>query len=189
MKHIGTQIIETERLRLRKIKLSDAQMMFDNWANDAEVSKYLKWLPHESIETSKKLIKIWLKELQNDDCYKWCIELKETNQVIGTIDVVNIIESIDCAVMGYCLSRKYWNHGMMTEALSAVQKFLFEEVEFNRIEAYYLAANPASGKVMEKSGMKYEGIRRQYAKDSQGNFVDLATYAILRDDLKGFQAY
>lgn len=184
MKHIGTQRIETKRLLLRKIKLSDAEMMFNNWASDEEVTRYLTWMPHESIENSKGLIGIWLEELQCDSCYKWCIELKETNQVIGTIDVVDMIKNIDSAVMGYCLSSKYWNQGIMTEALSAVQQFLFEEVGFNRIEAYYHTANPSSGKVMEKSGMKYEGVRRQYAKDNQGNFVDVVTYAILRDDFK-----
>lgn len=182
MQNIGTQEIETERLLLRKITMNDASDMFNNWASDKEVAKYLTWDAHETIDVTKEIISMWEKELEEDDCYRWCIELSETKEVIGTIDVVKLNVDLESAVIGYCMSKKYWNRGIMTEALIAVQDFLFQHVGLNRVEAYFDTRNPASGKVMEKSGMSFEGIKRQVAKDNEGNFCDISMYAILKSD-------
>ena len=182
MKNIGTQPIETERLLLRKITMNDASDMFNNWASDEEVTKYLTWDAHETIDGTKAIISMWEKELEQDDCYRWCIELRENNQVIGGIDVVKLNIDLESAVIGYCMSKKYWNKGIMTEALIAVQDYLFQHVGLNRIEAYHDTRNPASGKVMEKAGMSFEGIKRQGAKDIKGNFRDISMYAILKSD-------
>lgn len=71
----------------------------------------------------------------------------------------------------------------MTEALKAVINYLFEEVGMNRIEARHNTLNPASGRVMQKSGMKFEGIMRQIKVNKYGEFYDLAVYSILKSDL------
>ena len=62
MKHSGTKRLETERLVLRRYVISDAPAMFNNWASDCEVTKFLMWQPHESVEVSKSIIEDWLKQ-------------------------------------------------------------------------------------------------------------------------------
>ena len=182
MKNIGTQQIITDRLILRKITMDDANDMFNNWTSDKEVTRYLTWDFHKTINDTKEIIRMWEKELSEDNCYKWCMELKETNQVVGTIDVVKLNIDIKSAEIGYCMSKKYWNQGIMTEALIAIQDFLFQEVGLNRIEAYHDTRNPASGKVMEKAGMSFEGTKRQGARDNKGNLCNMSIYAILKSD-------
>lgn len=184
MNLVGTQTIKTSRLILRKITLSDAEDMFQNWASDEEVARYVTWRAHEDISITKKVIESWVEKQSNNDFFAWCIEWKENHQVIGTIDVVSLSSEFETAEIGYCMSQKYWGKGIMTEALIAVEDFLFVEVQLNRIEAKHDTENPASGKVMLKSGMQFEGIKRQAAKDNMGNYCDLATYAILKSDWK-----
>ncbi|GAA0773821.1 hypothetical protein GCM10008908_22630 [Clostridium subterminale] len=78
--------------------------------------------------------------------------------------------------------------GIITEALKAVINYLFSEVGFNRIVATHDTNNIASGKVMIKSGMKYEGTLRQSEWRDNKGFYDLAVYAILKDEwLKGME--
>jgi [ribosomal protein S5]-alanine N-acetyltransferase len=83
--------------------------------------------------------------------------------------------------IGYCIGKKYWNKGITSEALSVLIKFFFEEVGINRIESRHDTNNPNSGKVMEKCGMKYEGLMRQADRNNQG-IGDTIYYGILAED-------
>lgn len=184
MNLIGTKTIETERLILRKLKIEDAEDMFNNWASDGDVTKYLAWNPHDNIDASAAYIAFCINEYEKDETFQWGIELKENNSLIGTISVVELKTNIDSAAIGYCISKKEWNKGIVTESLAAVVKFLFNEVGVNRVEAYHVVENRASGRVMEKCGMKYEGIKRDGLRAASGNLVDLAVYAILKADFE-----
>lgn len=181
MQHRGTQKIETERLILRPFRVSDAEQMFYNWASDSEVTKYLTWSPHENAAFTKKLLEDWVSHYTDESYYQWCIELKESSQAIGSIGVVKILDYIEAASMGYCIGKAYWRKGIMTEALRAVIKFLFDEVEVNRIHAAHDTDNPASGLVMKKCGMKYEGTLIQAARNQQG-ICDVAIYGLIKRD-------
>lgn len=183
MKHKGTQKIETERLILRKFRVSDAQMMFNNWASDSEVTKYLTWPPHENIDFSQKLLSEWVSHYKNNTYYQWCIELKENSQAIGSIAAVGFIEETESARIGYCLSKAHWGKGLMTEALSAVISFFFNKVGINRIQAEHDVNNPASGRVMEKCGLKYEGTLIQAARNQQG-LIDICIHGLVQRDYK-----
>ena len=70
MKQIGTRELETKRLHLRRIRAADAEAMFDNWASDAQVTKYLTWSPHENREGTRALLSVWGKEYTRNDCYR-----------------------------------------------------------------------------------------------------------------------
>lgn len=181
MNHKGTQRIEAERLVLRRITLADAKGMYRNWASDPEVTKFLMWPPHESVEVTKEVIAFWAVQYAKPDFYQWVIEWKESSDVIGTITVMNVDESIMAMEIGYCIGRAFWGKGIVKEALQAVTQFLFEEVGVNRITAKHDVENPNSGKVMEKCGMRYEGTLRQACRSNRGLF-DYALYAILRSD-------
>lgn len=183
MKHLGTKRIETENLILRKFRMNDAEDMFKNWAGDDEVTRYLTWPTHSSVEVSKSVISMWEKDYNSLNNYQWCIELKEIDQAIGSIGVVNLKEDIDMVEIGYCIGKKFWGQGFTSEAFSALIPFFFEEVQANRIESRHDIKNPASGKVMEKCGLVKEGIKRQGDKNNSG-ICDVVFYGVVRDDLQ-----
>ena len=127
--HKGTKPIETHRLILRPALPEDAQPMFENWASDPEVTKFLTWPPHTSIDVSAAVIQSWIDGYYRDDYYQWMICMKEdTHSPIGSISVVELNDRVQKAEIGYCLGKNWWRKGIMTEALMAVIDFLFDEV-------------------------------------------------------------
>ena len=157
MNHKGTILIETDRLMLRKFKKSDANDMFKNWGSDAKVTEFLSWLTHKNIKDSEDIINLWISEYEDNSVYNWVIELKDNNEAIGNISIVKLENINDSCEIGYCISSKYWNKSITTEAFKAIIKYLFVEVRVNRICAKHDINNAASGKVMQKCGMVYEG--------------------------------
>ena len=159
MKNCGTQRIETDRLILRRYVIEDADAMYKNWASDSEVTKFLTWQPHSSVDVSRSIIEDWLKEYSDEKYYHWAIVLKDNgNEPIGGISAVQMNEDISMVHIGYCLGRAWWRRGIMSEALKAVMDFMFDTVEVNRVESRHDPMNPNSGKVMQKCGMKYCGV-------------------------------
>ncbi len=135
MKHYGTQRLETERLVLRRFTKEDALAMYQNWASDEEVTKYLTWPTHTCLEVSQKVIADWIKSYEKEDYYQWAIVYKEQGKPIGSISVVEKKEEISMVHIGYCIGRDWWHQGITSEALKAVMEFLFDVVGANRIEA------------------------------------------------------
>jgi Acetyltransferases, including N-acetylases of ribosomal proteins len=179
----GTQKIETDRLVLRRFRLEDAEDMYANWASDPEVTKFLTWPSHSSVDVTKSLLATWISRYEDGGYFNWVMEYKETGKVIGNISVIKLDERIDAADMGYCMSRAYWGQGLMPEALIAVMDYLFDVVGLNRVAACHDANNPKSGRVMEKAGMKLEGILRAAGKNNLG-ICDEVWQAMLRSDRK-----
>lgn len=180
--HKGTQELETERLILRRIQAEDGAAMFENWAGDDEVTKYLTWPTHASRDTSAEIARDWAQSYEKDDFYTWGITLKaEGNVLIGTIGAIAADSNVGKIEIGYCIGRKWWHKGFMPEAVKSVMDFLFDQVGVNRIEAYHDTRNPNSGRVMQKCGMKYEGTLRQAARNNQG-IGDICMYSLLREE-------
>jgi len=182
MLHQGTVTIETERLVLRRFEASDAEAMFNNWASDDEVTKFLTWPAHSDVSVSRRVIDSWLPLYQNPDHYSWAIVLKELGEPIGSIAAVAWRDDIRMVHIGYCIGRKWWRQGYASEALAALVRFFFEEVGVNRIESRHDPRNPNSGKVMMKCGLKYEGTLHQSDINNQTGFCDAAYYAILSEE-------
>lgn len=182
MKHTGTQVIETQRLILRPFVMADATAMYANWASDPEVTKYVTWPPHSSVEVTRMVMRDWTEGYANPDRYNWAMILKDgDNKPIGNISVIHIHENVDGCEVGYCMGKPWWNGGIMTEALNAVVDYLFAHVGFNRISARHDSHNTGSGRVMQKAGMTYEGTLRQAVRNNQG-IVDICCYSILREE-------
>jgi len=181
MNHLGTKEIETDRLLLRKFKLSDAEEMYKNWANDDNVTRYITWPTHKDIEETRRVVEGYVNDSARDNYYHWCIVLKETNEAVGSIGAFRLYDDLKLFEIGYCIGKKFWNKGITTEAMKALIKFFFEEVGVNRIEARHDVKHPASGRVMIKSGLKFEGILRQAGKNNTG-INDMAVYAILKEE-------
>ena len=182
MKHLGTQELKTARLCLRKFTIADVDAMFENWASDPAVTKFLTWPAHENVGVTRWVLENWLSEYDKDNFYQWAIEFE--GQPIGSISVVSAADSIETVQIGYCIGRRWWHRGITSEALEAVIRFFFEEVGANRVEARHDAANPNSGAVMRKCNMKYEGTLRQSDRNNQG-ICDACYYSILRSEYFG----
>lgn len=182
MKQLGTRTLETKRLLLRRLTKEDAIEAYNNWCSKEIVAKYVLFETHASIEVTKDLFDRWEKEYEDLDTYRWIVELKDTNELIGTIDVSKKFLKYGTCEIGYCYGDKFWGLGYGTESLEAVIKYLFEEVELELIYANHMINNPASGKVMEKCGMKYEGKLRSRVIDKDGNRNDLISYSITRGE-------
>ena len=179
MNHKGTVTLETKRLILRKFAENDAEAVFRNWASDDEVTKYLTWPTHRSVEASAGYINFCLGTYTEQSSYQWGIVLKETGELFGNISVVKVDEAIQAVELGYVIGRRFWGNGYAAEAAKEVIRFLFEEVGVNRIAARHDVKNPNSGRVMQKAGMQYEGTIRQGDRNNQG-IVDCALYSILQ---------
>ncbi len=181
MNKTGTQTIETERLILRRFKVEDAEEMFDNWASDPEVTRFLTWPAHSNTDVTKAVLSDWVSRYEDGGYFNWAMEYKETGQVIGNISVVKLNGNTDSADMGYCMSRSYWGMGLMPEALKAVMDYLFDTVQLNRVAACHDVNNPKSGRVMDKAGMKQEGILRAAGRNNLG-ICDEVWHAMIRSD-------
>lgn len=177
MHHLGTKQLETERLILRTFQLTDAEDMFANWVTDPEVTRFWSWEPHKDIATTKGVLQQWIDEYEKEDTYHWVIVCKSNMQAIGYIYLSDIDDYDDSASVHYALSRAYWSQGMMSEACKRVIDFAFKEVGFERIHTHHHIDNPASGKVMQKAGMKY--VRTEYRKTETERLCgDYAYYEI-----------
>ena len=179
MKHIGTLDIETKQLLLRKQKIEDAADIFCIYGDSSIVPD-----PHENTEQTKNELKTWIKFYDKMDSYAWGIELKAIKKIIGVIFTAHNDEQNKSCTISYKISRNHWNNGYATEALYHVIRFLLFDVGYNRVDAGHFIDNPASGRVMEKAGMKYEGtLRQSHFNWKTGAFIDTKVYGIIKEDM------
>jgi [ribosomal protein S5]-alanine N-acetyltransferase len=178
MKHAGTVPLETERLMLRRYTVNDA---YEYACVDSKNGDVIWEAPFSKEQTSE--LKKVVDRSENVDFYYWAIVKKATGKIIGGILTVAANEKMLSCEMGYSINPKFRNNGYASEALKRVLEFLLTEVGYNRVQAGHLADNPASGRVMEKAGMKCEGTLRQDNRNHEGNLTDSKIYGILREDL------
>lgn len=173
-------VIETGRLILRKLTMRDASDMF-RYCQDKEVARHVLWEPHTSILETRAYIRYNLYQYRSGEPASWCIVLRETNRVVGTIGYMSYNADNSTVEIGYSLTREQWSKGLMTEALRAVIDETFHTLKVHRIEAMHFTDNPASGRVMAKCGMTHEGHMRERIC-CKGVFRDVEMWGILRKD-------
>lgn len=176
-----SEIIRTSRLILRPFSVDDYKEMFSSWVSDEEVTRFLTWSSHEDSSVTKLILSEWAGHYKEEDYLNWAVVYNEYNALIGNISAVSYDKDLKQVEIGYCYSRRYWGKGLATEALKAVIDFIFSHSDTIRIQAKHDVLNPASGRVMEKAGMRREGVLRKASKNRRG-IVDVAIYSILRDD-------
>lgn len=174
------EAIETGRLLLRRMEMSDARDLFD-YSRDPQVALHVLWDAQKNISESRAYIKCMLRKYRAGDPASWCIVRRDQGRVVGTIGYMWFQPENNAAEVGYSLARNCWNQGFMTEALQAVLRYSFEEMGINRIEAQHEVGNPASGAVMRKCGMTREGTLRSRLYN-KGRYVDVELYSILRQE-------
>lgn len=186
MNHLGTKIIETERLILRPFTEEDAEAMFRNWASDSEVTKYLTWPTHDSVEVSRFVLHDWISHYAEPGYYQWAIVPKDLVEPIGSIAAVQVNDTAQWVEIGYCIGKQWWHKGYVSEALKALIAFFFDEVGVGRIQARHDPRNPNSGAVMRKCGMVCEGTLRRADRNNQG-ICDVVVYSMLREEYDAYQ--
>lgn len=177
--HKGTIEINTNRLRLRKFQPGDAEEIFAAWTSDERVAKYTSWFVHERIEDTKAYVEYMVSRDQLSD-YNWIIELD--HKIIGSISVCYADDDLEIAGIAYVLGYDYWGQGYVTEAASAVIRFLFDEVHYRKIIAGCDSENTGSARVLEKVGMKREAVLREHIKRKDGTWGDDLQYGLLRKE-------
>lgn len=167
--------MESNRLILRPFSMDDIEDIYE-YAKDDKVTQFLTWESHTDISETQRVVK----EFYMNTVGIYAIELKSEKKCIGCIDLRLDIQN-DKASFGYVMNQSYWNKGYMSEALSEILKLAFLELSLNRVESTYYMANKASGRVMQKCGLKYEGIGREELKVF-GVYQDVVHCAILKKD-------
>lgn len=176
MKHLND--IDTPRLVLRKIKISDADDMFE-YASRKDVTKYLLWSPHEDLQYTKCFLKFLIKKYKKGEYFDYGIELKDEKKLIGTCGFVNIDTDNRKAEIGYVLNPSYQGNGYAIEAVKAVIDYAYNVLNLNRVEARVMEGNTSSVKLLEKIGMTFEGMGREelFVK---GAFVNVLHFALIK---------
>lgn len=169
MRHIGTKTIFTPRLILRRMTVQDAGAMYANWASDPEVTRWLRWPPHESAGATAELLRSWEAGYADPENYQWGIVLREGGELIGSISLMRGETGSSASWQaggldfsdgewepGYCIGREWWGQGYTTEALSAVCRYWFCEAGGAWLGCCHAVQNPASGRVMQKADFVYD---------------------------------
>jgi ribosomal-protein-alanine N-acetyltransferase len=179
IKRITSPILSSRRLILRPFTLDDAQALF-SWSSDSEVTKFLRFSQHTSIQESRRIIQSWIDSEKHPPFFHWAIELREEVIVIGSIGIEIMSLHDNRGEIGYCLTRSSWNRGYATEALQCVLRFGLDVAGFHRLEACHSINNVASGRVMEKAGMVREAgpLKHYYRSDLEG-YQDVYMYVAL----------
>ncbi|WP_055106554.1 GNAT family N-acetyltransferase [Paenibacillus ihumii] len=174
-------VIESERLRLRRMERSDAERMFQIWS-DPEVVKYMNIPPFASVEDTLEMIQLLNGLSESEDALRWGIELKEDGQLIGSCGF-NVWELSGAyrGEIGYDLGREYWGFGYMSEAMRMLLSYGYQTIGLNRIEALVDPRNSASRRLLQSFEFTEEGLLRQYQKTEDG-FVDLLMFSLLRQE-------
>lgn len=174
--------IQTQRLRLSFFTLDDAPTV-QRLAGDLDVAKMTLNIPHPYPDgLAERWISTHREGLQRGTLIELAIT-RHDDAVIGAMSL-GVRKDSHWAEIGYWIGKPYWNQGYATEAARAMIRLGFDHLELNRIQARHMAINPASGRVMQKCGMTYEGTLRQAAY-RHPDYHDLAVYSILRSEYEG----
>jgi ribosomal-protein-alanine N-acetyltransferase len=172
--------LATERLILRPFVLGDGPAM-RRLLDDIEIARNTLSIPHPYPDgEAERWIGTHAERFAANGDLHFAIVSKETNALAGAIGLLLHREHAR-AELGYWIGRAYWNRGYAAEAAAAVVEHGFAAAGLNRIFAAHFAGNPASGRVMQKIGMRHEGTHRQDLR-KWGAFVDSEHYAILREE-------
>lgn len=153
MKHCGTQIIETKRLRLRPFVLSDAADLLELWIADPNVQSEYGEPTYETMEAVEGLLNKWIAGYESPAFYRWAMIEGESGRCVGQIAFCRVYEDCRAAEIEYCVGSSRWGRGYAGEALAAVIDHIFAHTDFAWLEAYHRAENEKSGRVLQKSPM------------------------------------
>ena len=151
--------ITTPRLVLRAPLLSDAQACYEEYAGDPEVTRYMIWPTHTSIQDALEFLPRAIEGWATGRDLSWALTLAGQDRIIGMFGVRLNDHRAD---FGYVLGRRYWNQGLMTEAGRVILDLVWQDHMVFRLWATCDTLNLASARVLEKLGLQREGILRRW---------------------------
>lgn len=167
----------TERLVLRLFQKSDAAAV-TKLCNNYNIYKNTLYLPYPyAIEDALSWIKHHRKHFIANTSYEFAITDKESGELYGAIALTNN-QQFNHGELAYWVGEEYWGNGYATEAAQAILQFAFEEKKYHKVFARYFRSNIASGRVIEKLGMKKEGVLIDHVR-KENQYVDLVYYGII----------
>lgn len=153
----GTKILETERLLLRPFVEQDAENVYRNFGSSEDVYRFLPCNQHQNLAETKKIVHQWVEKYREDGRYYWCIDLKpEKQKAIGAVYLVNENKEDHSLELGFCLGKKWWNQGIITQAAQMVCEYIQQLGKFDYVWGRHDQLNPASGKVFLYTGFQFE---------------------------------
>lgn len=175
--------IEASRVHLRHLEVTDIDSLFEIFS-DREALRYWSSPPFKTRAEAEKLLAEIHECFEQKNLFQWGIAQKPNNKIIGTSTLFHLDEKNQRAEIGYALNRQYWGNGFVTEALTALFDFAFEELNLHRIEADVDPQNTASIRVLERLGFQKEGyLRERWIID--GEIYDALFYGLLKSDWGG----
>ncbi|MCR8858904.1 MULTISPECIES: GNAT family N-acetyltransferase [Bacillus] len=175
-------VLESVNLVLRKIEEVHLQELYSIYDND-RVFEYCGIIPKHNLQTVRKMIGHFDRDYHKKSRIKWGIFQKnQSDKLVGIIESMDFNQKVNMVSIGYFLVEDYWGKGIATESVRMVVKFLFEEVNVNRIQAEVMPVNEVSKKVLLKNGFIKEGVLRQASLWSGKGVIDLEIYGILKED-------
>ncbi|HVS30248.1 MAG TPA: GNAT family protein [Thermoanaerobaculia bacterium] len=169
--------LTTDRLTIRPFRMEDAQRVKD-LAGAREIAINTLLIPHPyPVGAAEEWIASQAAKLQEEGSLNLAVD---DGELVGAIGL-RIMKDHNHAEIGYWIGVPYWGRGYATEAVGAVIRYGFEELRLNKIYAAYFSRNAASGRVMQKNGMRHEGTLRQHHR-KWSQYVDLEFYGILSAD-------
>jgi RimJ/RimL family protein N-acetyltransferase len=173
--------IKATRLLLRPFTLADAKEV-QRLAGDRDIAATTAAIPHPYDDgVAEQWIAMHQQRFEEGTWLNLAITRDPDGALVGALGLRLELEH-DRAELGYWIGKPYWGQGYATEAARALVEYGFERLGLHRIYAYHFSSNPASGKVLQKIGMRHEGHRRQHDK-KWGRYEDEELYGMLKDDL------
>ena len=152
--------IQTERLTLRKPRGGDGKLVFERYASDPEVRRFLLFPPPKGPEDSEAFIIRCLKVWRDGSAFPYAIERREDGAFLGMVEIRMDGFRAD---IGYVIAREAWGQGYASEAAKALVDWALAQEQIYRVWAFCDVENKASARVMEKAGMQFEGVMKRFA--------------------------
>jgi len=178
---INQSTLETPRLQLRPLELSDTSAI-QKAASAREIADTMISLPHPypAGEADRYVARL-AAERDAGHSVAFAIDQQVEGAFCGLVEIRKINREHSQGELSFWLTAETWGQGYMIEVVQAVVPYGFESLGLNRLYAYHMLRNPASGRVLEKNGFRQEGLLRQRVK-KWGRFEDVALWAILKQD-------
>jgi ribosomal-protein-alanine N-acetyltransferase len=173
-------ILTTARLVLRALAAADLADLYQ-YASDPLIDRHTPWDHYHTMDEAKADLTDYVAQYDRDGMGVWGVQHRADGKLIGICNFTYWQTRHRRAEIGYTIARPYWGQGLATEAVRAVLTFGFERMDLARIEAVCTPDNTASERVLQKAGMQYEGLLRNY-QVWRGTPQDLKMYAIIRAD-------
>ena len=175
----GTKELLTERLRIRKHVMEDAEVLYENFGLDPDMYKYSGWNPYATREMAEKTVAGFIESYSDPHFYGWAIEYR--GELIGTIGAYDYDPVTDTVETGMSIERACWGRGFATEALTAVLRYLTEHEGIGNVTAWCASENTGSKRALEKAGMKQVSAEKD-ALEINGKKYDRLVYRYPEDN-------